>query len=171
MGRTGTHLSGCTSSLWLAETPTGGLLQHSPAPGAAACSEREEGKSQGERGARRLEQGLDSLNHLSRPSVSLNNFSRGMQEREDISILHSTDAWGLQEACCGWEASRVSSCGSARSSYPRVSWGKGKLMAALCLEAGWSLVCREDPAFVYLLSLCLFEPLRRPLICTGWPRN
>lgn len=44
---------------------------------------------------RRLEQGLDSLDHLSRPSVSLNNFSRGMQEGEDIFILHSTDAWGL----------------------------------------------------------------------------
>lgn len=87
-----------------------------PFSGAAACSETKEGKSRGKKGVRRLEQGLDSLDHLSRPSVSLNNFSRGMQEGEDISILHSTDAWGLQEACCGCEASCVSSCGRARSS-------------------------------------------------------
>lgn len=66
-----------------------------PCSGAAACGETEEGKSRGEKGVRRLEQGLDSLDHLSRPSVSLNNFSRGMQEGEDIFILHSTDAWGL----------------------------------------------------------------------------
>lgn len=57
------------------------------------------GRGEGELGrVRKVRQGLDPSDPLSRPPVSLYNFIRGMQERKGISILLSPGAQGSWEA-------------------------------------------------------------------------
>lgn len=111
--------SGCASPPWLAGTLVGG--------GCCSTSPLLGGRGRGEPGRmRRVKQGLDPPDPLSRPSVSLDNFSRGMQ-----------DPWcpGVMRGCVR-EVSRVPWCGNTGSSYPRVSQGKGGLIGALRLGAG-----------------------------------